>query len=232
VLVRICSNQKCRQVEFKQLETLAAAISEDDREVISDTEPIGAIGKIKGTSPDDLIGAIRDDLLTLVDRACGLDTSKVEDSARRLLDYLGYIAAKLAISGKEEELTRIRKLITDVLMSGQVSTGKELTAHQRVAMRLEATCSAIGRMRSAAEQRRRRAEEMFNGDGRGMWDSYARAFSIFAKYPGDGSGYTHAAHGKLWAGPNPESVMIEDLEQLNSLGWLPDYQTHCFYRLV
>lgn len=61
------------------------------------------------------------------------------------------------------------------------------------------------------------------------WVGWAEAFTIFAKYPGDGDGFVGTDHYGVFAGPEPEKVTAEDRRRLIELGWRPDDRHCCFY---
>lgn len=61
----------------------------------------------------------------------------------------------------------------------------------------------------------------------GDYVSLAKAFMIFAKYEGPQN--VAAEHDKIFAGPNPEAMTVEDINALHSLQWYPDNDLECFY---
>lgn len=60
------------------------------------------------------------------------------------------------------------------------------------------------------------------------YQQLARAFEIFASYPGE----QHVATDtdQIYAGPNPAVVSAEHLADLAALGWEPDPGSNTFYR--
>lgn len=61
------------------------------------------------------------------------------------------------------------------------------------------------------------------------WAEFAEAFTIFAKYEGNG---VQAEHDEIFAGPNPELVTAEDMKRLEKLGWSPHWTFGSFHKYI
>ena len=65
------------------------------------------------------------------------------------------------------------------------------------------------------------------------YEDLIKALQIFMKYDHIGTrglfpGRDYHGDNAMWAGPHPESVSEEDEEELDGLGWRPDYDEMCF----
>lgn len=61
------------------------------------------------------------------------------------------------------------------------------------------------------------------------YEQMARAFHIFAQYPGEQGVTFH--HDEAYAGPDPAVVTAEHLVELKELGWAAIDGQECFYTL-
>lgn len=62
------------------------------------------------------------------------------------------------------------------------------------------------------------------------YSKYIEAFQIFEKY--DHYKSVAAGHDAIYAGPDPEEVSNQDMNELIELGWLPDNEDGCFYIFI
>lgn len=66
--------------------------------------------------------------------------------------------------------------------------------------------------------------------GAPAYAQWARAFTIFAGYPGDQD--VSADAYQVYAGPDPSLVSAEHLAELGKLGWSPAEKYECFGKFI
>ena len=229
VLLFACLNAGCMNVDMERPAVLSSAVPPYKGE---EADPVGT-ELPNATDPDVILSQLEAQLRQLL-RPHDINELDQIDSARRRIDALGYLAARSALDGQENELTKLRGAIADVLLTPGVPRFEDLPAVPQIAYRLTSLLVDNSGMRSAAEQRRLASERRFSTANRdNNWANYAEAFSIFAKYGAEDS-YCNvsAEHDELYAGPEPDIVTATDTQRLNELGWSPDKRTNCFRKFT